>query len=726
MKKKSMSFVLVICMCLSLCTTLTACSTEYPFKKGEKIEKKIKVDKEYKIGDIDKTGWELDLPQDTFGQTSTMTMKVLSLEESKKYQKEEFTLIGTPLELSLSNKKNVRLNKPVLVTLQLPKEQLKKLAAEELFYGYYYNDAWEYFLPENIDMEKGTASFYIYHFSFLGFGKPSEEKQIETFAKTMAAKEWQRQQKTAEFSNATTKQFDDLFKSIGVNSATARNQLAADVISYLEDKYIDSSGVSPIDALAQMSNSASQGSEGMQAYKDKFLEYTGKALVATLEKDPASFASSVNIVGNLASAAGALAGGDKKAALESLANMLKGAVPQAILADAALKYVKGKMEDTIEYWTAAELEKAYQIYATGVGGKYGYEDGLKGDFNTIFTLLGGIDRQMDINIIKQYCEKKNIDVKKISEKRKNEILANAKSALKKNFDQRIVSEVEIKKIQTKEESFIAAIKKEGLLGASSYQKYFGIEKNIRNYSINTRLSRLYTIKNNMLNMMDKDMAESISDESLAKIISQWIYWNEKKDTKGFYKYMREMGYLKKTLPNYKGEGYWSLISTDVVQAVPSPGNTTNITNGSGSINVVSSSSGDVFTSSMTWSKPENRYNGEEEVELTISVKIDTYTWNGKNDGYIHMGLNYMSGNISAHIDEPDVGLNSVTRGAISLVDEDGKDYGSVSTDNGKIVVGSQTLKVKAVFPKGYTDGDLRTIYVTGSAGAVRYNYIWKK
>ena len=728
MKTKIVSLALVFVMLMSLAISLTGCSANNPFTKGAKLEQSIISDKENTVGSTSKTGWELSLPKDTFEENVTLTMNVLSSADSKSYESSDFTFLGTPVELKLSNKENVRLNEPVKVTLKLPKDQLKQMAAEELFYGYYYNGSWEYYLPDNIDMQEGTATFYIYHFSFLGFGKPTEKKQIETFAKTTATKEWNRSQKTEEFTTATSKQFDELFKSMGVTSKSARNQLAADVISYLEDKYIDSSGVAPIDALAQMANSASQGDDGMQAYKDKLLEFTGKALIATLERDPSSFSSSVNIIGNLASAAGAIAGGDKKGALESVANMLKGAVPQAVLADAALNYVKSKMEDTIEYWTASELEKAYQIYSTGNGGKYGYEDGLKGDFETIFTLLGGIDRQMNIKIIKQYCEKRNIDENILTEEGKNQIIAQAKSALKKNFDKRIVSETEIKKLQAKEESFIEQLKKEGLFSASNYQKYFGIDKNIRNYNINDRLDRLYTIRKNVLSMMDKDMAASINDEFLAKAIAQWIYWNEKGDIKGFYNYMHEMGYIKETMPNVKdaGEGYWSLASSDVVERTLNKNYSGSIAQGSGQIKIVSESSGDVFSASMNWTSPGSEYNAGDIVELTISVKVDEYSWHGKNDGYIHMGLNYVGAHISSSIDVPELKGGSATRAAISLKDENGEYSAKVSTDNGKTVVASTTLKVSAAFPSGSEEGDLRTVYVDCDSGVARYNYVWTK
>lgn len=52
------------------------------------------------------------------------------------------------------------------------------------------------------------------------------------------------------------------------------------------------------------------------------------------------------------------------------------------------------------------------------------------------------------------------------------------------------------------------------------------------------------MKATVLSVMDKDAAAKISDKYLIKAIDQWIYWNETGDREGFYRYMREMGYIK--------------------------------------------------------------------------------------------------------------------------------------------------------------------------------------
>ena len=74
------------------------------------------------------------------------------------------------------------------------------------------------------------------------------------------------------------------------------------------------------------------------------------------------------------------------------------------------------------------------------------------------------------------------------------------------------------------------------------------------------------------------------------------------------------------------------------------------------------------------------------------------TFGSEDDpGYKNEGLNYMGAAISARIDEPGIGYGGITGYAISLTDPQGEYSAKVSTDYGKIVVESQTLKFPRYF-----------------------------
>ena len=87
-------------------------------------------------------------------------------------------------------------------------------------------------------------------------------------------------------------QLDNLFKSIGINSASARNQLVIDAVSYLESTAYDAlldeknpvKDFAPVDTLMRMAYAAKQGKEGEQAFNDKATELYAKAIAFGVEK----------------------------------------------------------------------------------------------------------------------------------------------------------------------------------------------------------------------------------------------------------------------------------------------------------------------------------------------------------------------------------------------------------------------------------------------------------
>ena len=512
-----------------------------------KIEKIIAPEIDYTILLAEK-GWQLDIPRHTFLDDKKLTLNIFSGEESSE---SDFNLMTVPVEVKINDRENIRLQKPVQINIKIPQRYMKPdMALEEFFYGYKYNGKWEYYIPASINPQTGMVKFSTYHFSWLGFGKPTREEQAQAYAREIAMKEWYRQEKSTEFKKKSDQYFEEIFTSMGIKDKTLRNKLTADVISFMENATIESGNVSPLDSLAQMTNSASQGEEGKQAFRNKLIEFTGKALITTLEEkvDKYRYTELVNVFGNLSSAAGSIAEGDKKAALQHVATMLKGVHPVVALADSTSSYLKEKINDGINYWTKAEIEKAYQVYAHGKGGKWGYEEGLEGDFDTIFTLLGGGDRQLNIRIIEKYCQKWGIEESDLTWDRRYQIIDNVKQSLKESFEKRKVVEAKMKTEQdpliARQQDFIAELMNESLLSPYKYRDYFRIERYGSNYEVRNRLDRLYRIKRKILNIMDNEAAAAISDRALVKAMSQWIYWNEKGNVEEFYKYMREMGYIK--------------------------------------------------------------------------------------------------------------------------------------------------------------------------------------
>ena len=187
------------------------------------------------------------------------------------------------------------------------------------------------------------------------------------------------------------------------------------------------------------------------------------------------------------------------------------------------------------------------------------------------------------------------------------------------------------------------------------------------------------------------------------------------------------------LPSFQAEplraestGYWQLDSTDFDLKPDTERDTYSMSNGTGQVR--SAARQDVFAASMTWSAPADRYEAGDLVELALAIQIDEYVWAGdpSDPDYDQANavLNHMGAYVAARIDQSEIGWSGITGSAVRLADADGADRYLVLADMGKLTVASASGKVSGVFPTGWNDGDMRTVYVTCDAGAIRYNYRW--
>ena len=715
---------------VSISLLLSACSNGSS-EDGFEFKKTVKLNEKTTIGDLNKSYWELKLGEESFQDDVSLTMRVVSEEERTNLESGSFTLLSAPVEFTINEQANVRLQNYGLVTIKIPDSYSKDNSYEDLFIGYYGENGWEYFLPDSINLENNTVSFHVYHFSMFGFGIPSEQDQIETFAKQIAVDKWNKQNHDSDLLNATKNQFDEVFKQIGMTgSSSERNQMIADTISFLEDSSLDSGGTSPMDALVQMANSASQGDAGKQAFTEKYIEFMGKAIMNVIERDPDAFAKQFNYSVTLSKIALAFKDGDDVEALKGVGNLLKIAVPQAQIVETTLLFAVQKGKETIDYWTANELEKAYKAYIGQGSGKYGFTDSQ--DFDLIFTTLGGGQRQTELMIIEKWCAERNIDPNTLGQSGKDAIVKDAYNALKAHFDLRRVKEPEILEIQKQEEAFIQALRNEGLLSPKNYKTYFQSEES---FNPTLRLQKLYQLKEFVLNMIDPEVAKDLSSDQIAVIIRQWVHFNDQKDRKAFYDYLKSSQYLKPIggNPSYA----WVLVDTitfDGQKEVDS-------TNAGGVYNASASSAPGSY--SYTWSylgktdtyydpdvihgegatiqgnssTPPSIIKGEEIVSLDLSISV-------AEDNLSYYTAN---GSIYADIDEWDMTPGLTTNAYEDFVNKDGKS--SLKVDTYKTVqVYSASDTLTAKMPNGQNEGDklaIRVIFYAGPSMGTNYVYEWK-
>ena len=705
---------------------LTACSNG-SVENGFTYEKTIKQDQSVVVGELEQSQWELTLNKDAFEEDVKLTMSVFSKEDTEAIAG-SFQLFNAPVSLSIEDATNVRLATPATIKVNLPQDYTGPYAS--LFMGYLTPNGWEYFTPDYIDLETGVAYSTIQHFSGYAFGVPSEQEQIDTYAKKVATEQWLRTNEHSALLDATKNQYNDMFLSMGIANSQVRNQFVADMVSFLEEATFDTNGTSPIDALAQMANAASQGEAGKQAFMEKFVEFTGKAMLHTLEQDPGEYSKVFNSVLSLQKIATALSDGEDEDALRGLASLLKAQVPQAQLVETVLVFAVDKARQSIEYWTAEEIEKAYQAYTGNAQGKYGFADST--DFDLIFTTLGGGQRMHEIRIIEQWCAARKIDPNTLGQSARDRIVKDAYTALKANFDLRKVKEPEVMAIQTQEQALIAAMIKEGLMDPNQYKQSYG---NTNVFNPTQRLEQLYRLKNTILNMLDPELAKSLTPQQIATILRQWMYYTEKNDRKGFYQYLKDSNYLRKA----GGEAEYAWV---YIESVTYDGQTQiDSTNANGAYSASGTAApgsysytwsylgatdtyydpdlinGEGATVKGTSSTPPTLIRGGEVITLTLSIEV-------AEDNLSYFTTN---GAISADIDAFDVAPGYSTNAYDDFVNKDGKSTFIVDTYKTRLIT-STSDTVTATMPNGNEEGEKLAIRVQFSSSAImgtNYIYEWK-
>jgi hypothetical protein len=172
------------------------------------------------------------------------------------------------------------------------------------------------------------------------------------------------------------------------------------------------------------------------------------------------------------------------------------------------------------------------------------------------------------------------------------------------------------------------------------------------------------------------------------------------------------------------EGYWLLTATDADVRQSDDTHTFAVSDGSATQRIVAPDVGDRFVSTATWSRPNDTYRAGEMVQLTLTVRIVEYVWNGTDDGYIHQGLNSVGDGVLARIDVAGLAYGGVTAGAINLTNAGGEHYFGVGADSGTVVAPEAVATVAALFPAGYESGELKDIRVESQSGVARYTYTW--
>lgn len=716
MKTKIKSIVpLILIVAMLLLPLLSGCTSEKKFESGSSVEAKVKTAKSIVVGDASKDGSALAMPENTFDEDVTLTLKALSSEESKTMQKEGFSFLGRPVSVKVEGKTSVRLNQPAVVTIAIPKSKRSSItSADDVYAAYYTGSEWEYFFPDSVDLEKGLVSFHTYHFSDYAVGELSREQQLKQFAVQMATNSWAREQQEQGFINATEAEINNLFsKTLGIENKNVTKIILQSIV-----KENDFGAL-----LVSLSNN-----DGVE-FSSKLSEMAGKALFNHMRLDATFIEKTAAVTTAYAKAAGQLTQGDSTEAMKTLSSALLDTNVMGKIFKVGVEVTDTAIKD----WRDKSIEDAYQAYKNG-SEQHGYSV-EQGDFDKLRLQMRGIGHKIYSDGIAAYCLKNGVTDKDLSEKQLNTIRNDVDKKLKQEFDSRIVNEKKVDGLVARQEKIIEAFDRNLLLKKGS----FGYDTGM---SLELRLNRLSNVMNNILDQTGRKLntggtaAEGeISIDDMCTLMGVW--YNDKTPTKtNYFAELKKLGLAPSKGASKVGSGEYAWVLKEVVDfdnaKAWAESNTSKAyayepSYARGSYSAKTSYkgatdtyykppyvNGEALAVKATWSTPPQTIRMDETVSLNASIGVLSNTQSAYK----------FEGSTSASFDEPQIRPGKATRGAINFVSSAGKSSFKTSFGNNyATITETVTAKPKSGSKEGEQMALIISFYTSNSLGTI-YIYEW--
>jgi len=498
--------------------------------KIQNITSEIKITEAEVVGNLNKNGIQLNIPEGTFDQNIEFNVKtskyVIPFNSSRA------NLIGTPYKISI-NQKSKRLNKPVTIKFKLSEQEILELEhPEDLWIGYYNGKQWDYFKPLEVNIKDKFVKFDTYHFSPYAKSKLTKEERIKDFANKLAVEQWSAKNNNAPARQATEKIVQQILgKKLGLSDKSITQDIVESImnesdyqkllVSYNDNK-MDQFGTD----LAILA--------GKTIVKVVTEDSNAKALLGSVTTHASKINTGINI-------ARSLADGNLEQAAKDVSNEIIGTFPMTKLFSEAAKNI----DKQIVRWRDQELEAAYKVFTNGSESSipfWGYSV-EPGNFDEVWLQMKGLKPQLLRDAKQKYALAHNMKVDDLGPRVLEIIEDQTKENLRNKFKGRAKEEKEIDKLKAENIKLIKVFDKYKLLN----RRYFGYHEQS---SLELRLHRLYKIKDMIL----KDTkcrieyyggAEDgiIRAKIVAKLIQIWY-----NSDNGHQKYREELiklGYLKK-------------------------------------------------------------------------------------------------------------------------------------------------------------------------------------
>lgn len=415
-----------------------------------------------KLGDLAANKVALAIPKGTFDADTNVTLT--NPEDAPKYfAADKLTMLTPPIEIKAGDKP-VRLNEPVTVSFKFD-PAVAAANLDPFFYrvAYYDGSVWEQLEPKTLDLAKGEASFDTYHFSLFTLNQIGDDAKLTE--QWIHSKTLDKQLKKSfnKVSDHVAEQIiDKALAKMGVSDESLKGKLLADVLK--DDGYkdiVDSAVEGDVVATNQKIAilAASKLAEGVPAsvYQGALKKITGGA----------------SDVEAASKAAANIAEGRYKDA----AKIIGEKIADKFVMTAAVKIAVEVTQVQIDSWRNAEVEAAYKAYRNGSNGYFFSYNNEKNDFDTVWTQMRGVGRQLCIDAIKkENSVRVESGMPKLTAEQEDGVRGKVRESYRRQFETRAANDDVLQKEEEKLRTIMVAFHNEKFFDSAGAPA--GLEKGL--------------------------------------------------------------------------------------------------------------------------------------------------------------------------------------------------------------------------------------------------------
>ena len=560
------------------------------------------------VGSVAENGFSIQVADGAFSQDGILTVTPFDEKKFAKIEnKSAYEFLSTPVEIDCDSYSGGFFAEDVVYTVPMPKD------ADDLgryVFGYFEEETGEvrYLEPDSYDLENGTMSVVLPHFSSWFGAKLTKEQEkelfLEKYSMQLAIEESEQKRAAAELEPYVQAKV----KALGLTEkATA--DLVQSTLNYMSGCFKDAEG-NKIDWKETAGKAITSVARGvyekdpetiqsgledtlngalMHAWEEnKFNDKIDKVLGS--EFAGAGVNTLLSNSNGIARMAGRLMEGDVKGAAEELGGVMQNVHPSVEFCTKGATLLVSLGNTAMVNWKSNMIDEMYNIYKHGATGLFGIEvqpqnkESFLKYFNNEYGGISAyrcVSRFYNLDKIAEICERYGWEEKtynELSEEKKAIFNKRAQDSLMEYFELRAKQEKRAEEIKELESRNIDSMLNPyyGALNSRYYREFFG-EESESDYSMTNRLERLVNVKRFISQYIDMNRLEWLSKDpectNMGDLLNKWIMLASKNKKSvaidEFIKYLKEIDLLRKEFDTDNSSNTSSSTSTSSSSSVES-------------------------------------------------------------------------------------------------------------------------------------------------------------